>query len=483
MLVRNTLLYLPAQIIGPAAQFASILVFTYWMAPEPYGLLTFIFASQDFVFLLSLSWWSQYTVRYFEHGDSSDSIGYRRSEGAILMGTIVLQVATTLASLRIATSEISGALALAAIVYTVPRCLVLHLGERARAQHRIFDYSLAQSLGPIAGLVLALLCVTLLAPTLEIVLTAYGIAQIAILLYLAARQRIDFRLKRPDGAILRRALLFGLPLIASGVAAWAGMNAIRIVVDRVMGPTEMGLIAVGWGLGSRLTATAAMLVTVAAYPLAVASLRAGAKEDAYNQIMANGILMLGILLPASVGLYLVQVPLVTLLVAHPFQSMTLAVLPAALAAGLFRNIRTHIADQLYMLIEETMTVLYLTIGEAACVIVGCLIGVAIGGAPGAAIGSACGYGVAMLAGFWLLVSWTRLDMPWRDIGGLLVATTFMGLTVSLVPEAAGGPLTQLALKITVGVLAYSLAIVAVFPVILRQLRLWRRGQLLGRTGG
>lgn len=480
MLVRNTLLYLPAQILGPAAQFASILVFTYWMAPEPYGLLTFIFASQDFVFLLSLSWWSQYTVRYFEHGDSSEAIGYRRSETTILLGTILLQVATTLASLRIATPDISAPLALAAVIYTVPRCLVLHLGERARAQHRIFDYSLAQSLGPIAGLALALAAIALWPPTLELVLTAYGLAQLGILIYLAVRQRLDPAIRRPDGAILRRALLFGLPLIASGVAAWAGMNAIRIVVDRVLGPSEMGLIAVGWGLGSRLTATAAMLVTVAAYPLAVASLRAGAKEDAYNQIMANGILMLGILLPASVGLYLVQEPLVTLLVARPFQVMTLAVLPAALAAGLFRNIRTHIADQLYMLIEETMTVLYLTIGEAACVIVGCLIGVAIGGAPGAAIGSACGYGIAMLAGFWLLVVWTRLEVPWRDIAGLLVATAFMSLAVSLVPQSAGGPATVLAVKISLGVLAYGLAIAVLFPALLRQLRLWQT-QRLRRT--
>lgn len=473
MLVRNTLLYLPAQILGPAAQFASILVFTYWMTPEPYGILTFVFASQDFVFLLCLSWWSQYTVRYFEHGDSSEAIGYRRSEGTILLGTIGLQIATTLASLRIATPDISVALGLAAVVYTVPRCLVLHLGERARAQHRILDYSLAQSLGPIVGLGLALAAVTLWPATLEVVLTAYGVAQIGILIFLAVRQNLDVAIRRPDGAILRRALLFGLPLIASGVAAWAGMNAIRIVVDRAMGPSEMGLIAVGWGLGSRLTATAAMLVTVAAYPLAVASLRAGAKEDAYNQIMANGILMLGILLPASVGLYLVQDSLVTLLVARPFQVMTLAVLPAALAAGLFRNIRTHIADQLYMLIEETMTVLYLTIGEAACVILGCLIGLVLGGAPGAAIGSACGYGIAMVAGFWLLVVWTRLDVPWRDIAGLLGATGFMSLAVSLVPQGAGGPAAVLVLKVTIGALAYALAVAVLFPSILRQLRVWR----------
>ena len=53
-LILHTLLYMPAQIIGPLVQFAAILVFTHWLAPGPYGVLTYVMASQDFVFVLCL---------------------------------------------------------------------------------------------------------------------------------------------------------------------------------------------------------------------------------------------------------------------------------------------------------------------------------------------------------------------------------------------------------------------------------------------
>ena len=37
MLLRQTILYLPAQIIGPLAQMAATIVWTYWLQPEALG--------------------------------------------------------------------------------------------------------------------------------------------------------------------------------------------------------------------------------------------------------------------------------------------------------------------------------------------------------------------------------------------------------------------------------------------------------------
>ena len=130
-----------------------------------------------------------------------------------------------------------------------------------------------------------------------------------------------------------------------------------------------------------------MLVTVAAYPLAVERLRIGSRDQAFAQITSNGLIMLGLVLPAAAGLFLLQGPLIRLLVAEPFRAMTLAVLPAALAAGLFRNVRTHVVDQVFILVERTRMVCAMTILEALLAIVGCVIGLQVDGAPGATVGS------------------------------------------------------------------------------------------------
>jgi O-antigen/teichoic acid export membrane protein len=476
-LIRDTLLYLPAQIVGPAAQFAAILVFTHWLEPGPYGIFTYVLASQDLVFLLCLSWWSQYTVRYIgDHVARADD-SYHRSEATIIVGTVAMQIAATLLALRLISERIPASLVAAALLYTVTRCLTLHLGERARASAQILDYSLAQSAGPIAGFALAFPAVAYIDATPTVALVGYGIAQGVMLMWLMTRQNISYRPRFPDPELTRQALTFGVPLIAAGLAAWCGMNAIRVLVDHSLGASAMGLIAVGWGLGNRLTSTAAMLVTVAAYPLAVESLRVGTRAQAFAQIMSNGVVMLGVVLPAAMGVFLLQGLLVTLMVAEPFRAMTLAVLPAALAAGLFRNIRTHVFDQVFMLVERTGMVCWLSVLEAALAIAGCIVGLAMDGARGATLGSAAGYGLALVASLAVAHLVEGLRVPWFGIARVLIATGIMTLAVAVAPDdgVPGGPYIAIALKVVAGATAYLVATCMLFPSVYQlALSRWRR---------
>src|SRR5580693_177561 len=115
MLLRHTLLYLPAQVAGPLAQFVAAVVWTHWMSPDGYGVLTFVLAGQDLVFLICLSWWSQYTLRYFGGLSGEASVPYRDSEAALLAATAVLQVIATLLLLVFVRDSMSPLLALGAI--------------------------------------------------------------------------------------------------------------------------------------------------------------------------------------------------------------------------------------------------------------------------------------------------------------------------------------------------------------------------------
>ena len=476
MLIRDTLLYLPAQIIGPIAQVSAIVVFTHWMEPGAYGVFTYVVASQEFVFLLCLFWWSQYTVRYLAGHAEAESKAYRDSEGTVLALTSIAQAVASVAALLAIAVTITPALGAATALYTATRGLNLYLGERARAGHRILDYTLAQTLGPVGGSLLAFILVARGAATPADALFGYGIVQAAVLMVLAIRQDLRFVPRRPDRALLRQAMAFGLPLIGAGLAAWFAMNAIRILVDREMGTAAMGLIAVGWNLGLRLTATAAMFVTVAAFPLAVASFRAGDRALAVRQITANGVLMFGLVLPAAVGVYLVQGPVVDLIVAAPFRATTLAILPSALAAGLCRNIRTHVVDQVFTLIEETSTVLVMTIAEAVLVVGGCALGIAAAGAVGAAAGSALGFGAALIVGFTVAARRTGLRVPVADAGCVMLAAAAMASAVLAVQRLSkpGGSLADLTMDVLLGALVYGVAILLLFPRFTRQaLSRWR----------
>ena len=468
MLIRHTLLYLPAQILGPLAQFAAILLFTHAMAPAAYGLFTYVLVAQDFVFLLCLSWWSQYTVRYLgEHAISphADS-AYADSEGAVLLGCGLAQVVAALLVLLFVSDAVTAPFAVASVLYIATRSTTLHLGERARARHLVLDYTLAQVAGPVAGPVFALAAMALVAATPTVALLGYGVAQAGVLAWLLPRQRVRLVPRRPDARLVRDALAFGLPLIAAALAAWVALNAIRLLADHGMGAGAMGLVAVGWGLGQRLTATAAMLVTAAAFPLAVRAFRAGARDEAFAQITRNGLLMFALVLPAAVGVLMLRGALVTLLVAAPFRATTLAVLPAALAAGLCRNIRTHVVDQLCLLVERTPAVLATSVAEALAVTICCALGLARDGLAGAASGAALGFAATMIASFVWARARLGLALPLLDASRVALAVaTMAGVMAWLPTDASVGPL---ALAIAAGALTYGVAILALFPTLVRE---------------
>ncbi|MFX8708237.1 hypothetical protein ABTM42_20340, partial [Acinetobacter baumannii] len=64
MLFRQTLLYLPAQVLGPIFQLISAFAWTHFLAPAEMGSFALIGAAQEFAFTATLGWFSLYTIRY-----------------------------------------------------------------------------------------------------------------------------------------------------------------------------------------------------------------------------------------------------------------------------------------------------------------------------------------------------------------------------------------------------------------------------------
>lgn len=472
MLLRHTLLYLPAQLIGPLAQFVAAVVWTHWMAPDDYGVLTFVMASQDLVFLVCLSWWSQYTLRYFGGLSGGAEVPYRESEASLLAATVVPQIATTLLLLLLVRIDVAFPMMIAACAYTVTRSLTNHFGERARTQSRILSYTVAQTAGPLAGFIVAFFLVTRVSATPEAALIGFAIPQALAFAGLFWALRVELGFRVPDRRLVLNALAFGLPIVFAGIAGWAGLNAIRFIVNAFAGAAALGLIAVGWGLGQRLTATVAMFMATAAFPLAVKSLHGGSREDAFRQITLGGLALFALVLPTAVGLWLVAEPLVTLFVAAPFRETTLAVLPYAAFAGAARNIRAHVADQIFLLIEKPRIAFMINVAEAIAVALCCFIGLELYGLGGAAAGCFAGAVSGVILGFGMARYQAGLHLPYADIGRIVIATLAMAAALSIMPweRMGAAPLVKVLAECFLGVFVYGAMLVLLFPAFVRGAR-------------
>ena len=464
MLLRQTLLYLPSQLAGPAMQFAFAVLWTHWLAHDDYGNLTFLIASQELIFLCCVSWWSFFVLRYFGGAGRDDARDVVRAETSVLELSCVPQVVLNIGVLAVLGELSNLPLLVASTAYVVGRSFVMYFAERARTKAHIGIYTIAQVGSLAAGGLLGFLLVVYVAPTASSVLSGFAISHLAVALWLVMR----FGLARSGGtldtAVMKKAMAFGLPLVVAGVINWINLNGIRVVTEEMGGATAVGLLAVGWGLGQRLSGTVALFVTTATFPLAARSMERGSRDVALKQMEGGGTMLVGLVLPAAAGLWMIAPSFVHLTISEPFRAITLQIMPLAVAIGAIRNIRVHYADAAFILFEKPGRSVLVNAVEATLMIGLSSIGFAHAGIYGAVVGAGIASSVGTILAFAL--AW-RMGLPlpvgdWVRIViaacGMMTALKAISPIVLHLPELA-----QMAVFTTVGALTYAIVLCCLFP--------------------
>ncbi len=469
-LVRNTLLYLPAQVLGPFVQFAVVVAWTHLLDPAAFGVVTFVIAAQELTGLVGLVWWSLYVLRFRQRYEGADEDRFRAMDARMALYGSAMQIAAAPLCLLAVGIVADAATIFAAAAYLVTRLLVAHYSEWARSQHRIRAYTIAQFAGSILGSGLSVLALLLVAATPAVVLLTMALGQAAGAVAVMAALGVRPRLGVFDPAIFREARRYGAPLILGGLFAWAAINGVRVLVQAGAGVVGLGLLSAGWGLGQRVANFIAMICTAAAFPIAVDRIESGDRRGALEQVSLNGTLMLALLAPATVGVAVLAAPLVNLLIAADYRSVTALVLPLATAAGAVRTYKTHTADQAGLLLERTRALTVSNFADAVVTVLCAAIGLAYGGIEGAAVGCLAGTSLAALGA--LAYTTRRLELP-IDFGAYLrifaaVCGMFAVLTLTPAPQTA----LEIGLKVLLGAICYALAMIALFPA--------ARGSLMAR---
>ena len=467
MLVRQTLLYFPAQVFGPLMQFLASIVWTHQLDAAAYGIVTYLIAVQELAFLFTLGWWSAFVLRF---GPERQSLEGRTMAGEDLVFVLVASLVQGLAVVPILASiHVSLDPQLVAITawFLIARSAIGHYAEVARSRKAIVTYTIGQLASPMAGTLLSFAALQSWGPDPRWVLASLALTQTLALAAMMSRLGAVTRIRLPDPAMLRTALGYCGPLILAGIPSWVVSNGIRLEVQAMAGTAMLGLLSVGWGLGQRIAAVAAMPVTAAAFPLAVDRLASGDREAALRQVGINGLFILGILAPMSVGSMIIARPLVDLVIAEPFRAITVFVFPVAATAGALRNLNLHGISQVFLLLVRTDIVLVVNAAEAVFTLVLGYVGLRLGGIEGAAVGCLAGSGLGLLvAGIWAAA--IGLPIPLGSMLRVLAASALMGAMLLAIPWPAG--VAGLMASIAAGGCLYGGLILALFPQVLTGLR-------------
>jgi O-antigen/teichoic acid export membrane protein len=477
MLLRHTLLYLPAQIVGPLFQLIAMIVWTHVVDEHTLGVITLVTATHELLQIAFLAWWSQYALRFFgRYQDEGEALRFYRTENAVMLASVILQSIIVIAVLLlvIAPDARTGLLA-ATVGYVITRTLNLYIGERARVRHQIWVYSIQQIVGPAAGFIVGLVLIKLMGQSAEWPLAGYALAQLAAAIIVLPKIGYGRRFWPLDREIVDHALHYGIPLIIGGALGWVGLNASRFIVNEMSGVAAAGLFAVGYGLGQRAAAVAAMLVTAAAFPLAVRSMEQNGSKVAMRQLADNGALLIAILAPSITGIFMLRTEIVHLLIAAPFQQVTLAVLPLSALAGAIRSVRAHFVDQGFLLHNRTRLMIVVTAIDAAVTVVLTPFLIrhwGVAGAAGATVLAAIAAAIVSSA-----IGFTRLGLtlPFNHLVPIALATTAMAALLNNLPQAPS--VIVLAGHIGAGAALYIALLVMFYATsLLRMLRLRQQSE-------
>jgi O-antigen/teichoic acid export membrane protein len=342
--------------------------------------------------------------------------------------------------------------------------LLSHYGDWARADHAIGAYTTGQIVGAVVGSALSIVAILVFGPLPAVVLAAQALGQAIALALVFKQTNLQLGLGVFDKQLFGDVRRYAAPALIGGIIGWAAGNVIRVLVQYMDGAVALGLISVGWGLGQRIAGVLAMLLTAAAYPLAVKHLEAGDRKGALEQVSFNGLLLFGVLLPTSIGALLLSEPIVTLLIAEKFRATTIVILPIALCAASLRFLRLHTCEQTLLLLERTQITMYITMFESTLNVALCALGLHFFGYWGAAAGMMIGSAITCVGAF--AYCFAKLGLPpppATTVLRVVLACAAMAALVKMLPVAP----TALSLAVTIlaGAATYAFALAVLFPPI------------------
>jgi O-antigen/teichoic acid export membrane protein len=475
MLLRHTLLYLPAQIVGPLFQLIAMIVWTHLVDDHTLGVITLVTATHELLQIAFLAWWSQYALRFLgRYEDKGETPQFYRTENAVLLVSVIVQSVIVIAILFLVIApDANAGLLIATVAYVITRTLNLYIGERARVRHQIWVYSIQQIVGPSAGFIVGLVLIKLIGQSPEWPLAGYAVAQLMAAVVVLPKIGHGRHFWPVDREIVDHALHYGVPLIIGGALGWIGLNASRFIVNDMLGVAAAGMFAVGYGLGQRAAAVAAMLVTAAAFPLAVKSMEQNGSKIAMRQLASNSALLIAILAPSVIGIFMLRVEIVRLLIAAPYQQVTLAILPLSVLAGSIRNLRAHFGDQAFLLHNRTRLMIVVAAIDAVVTVVLSLVFIRYWGLVGAAGATVVAALAAAIVSFAIGFSRFGLTLPLNHLAPIALAATAMAALLGNLPEATS--LVVLAEHIAAGAATYIALLALLYAAsLLKMFRLYQQ---------
>ena len=451
MLIRQSAAYLIANGCTAALGFIAVIVFTQLLSPAEFGVYVIASSMGAILSALLFTWLRQSILRFEAEGGGADVrltalAGFGFSIALLPAGLIGLAVVARLPwSTAAAAVLLAGTLAL----YDLGQELL-----RARLAARA--YMLAAVVRSVVALSLSIAALKLGGGGLAVVgavATAYVVAALV-----SARSVWRRPLRAFDRARLGQFLRFGAPITLSGLLFAIHMALDRLVVFKLLGTEAAGQYGASADFVRQCIVYPALSASLAIAPLAIRTFAAGGTDAARRHLAIAGELLLGLILPAVVGIAVAAPDIAAVVFGPQYRAAAQSLLPIIACAWLFQVMSQHYVHLSFNLAQRPR--LYIVHGAATLAVNAVLIVPLVRGfgLQGAALSLVAAEAVGLAVG-WLLAG-RAFPLPGlgRALARSACAAALMGLASALVARAFAEPgLLSLLAVVTTGVTVYGVA--------------------------
>ena len=452
MLFKNSSIYVLAKLVPGLMAFTALAVYTHLLTPQQYGVYTLIFSAAMFVNSALFNWLPVGMIRFWPGGKYQNN-AFISTLGILYLRLLVPVVIIVLFALAILGWEefwpvMAGLLLLTGFTS-------LGIGQQLQTAQMLpnryavmtISYSvLALGLG-------ALFAYIGFGPIGVIVGVACGMLLPSVVMSVKSWALFDRSLYTPE--LTQKLMVYGLPLAASFFLDEIANLSDRYMLAWLVNEAKAGKYAVGYDLAGNSIMMIMNAINLAAYPMIVKLLDQKGKEAALEYFNTYVILLLGIAIPAVVGLSLVGPDLVYLVIGEEYQESVTMLLPWVASGIFFMGLGAFYFHLPFQLGNKNFGIFYIA-GITA--VINLLLNfwlIPKMGMQGAAIATVLSFAFSTTLGFIYGRKVFPIPFPVREIIKIVTAALFMGVCLWFLKDLRGWH--WLAIQMAVGLGSYGLA--------------------------
>jgi O-antigen/teichoic acid export membrane protein len=450
MLVRHSLLYFLVRVGSGIINFLAILVYTRLISPTDYGQYALVVAGVGLFNTVCFQWLRLSLLRFFpqylETPQKLLSTTFSGFLGLCFVTGVVGAILAFTGSDPLWRNLILSGIAL----LWAEAWLELNL-ELQRVKLRPFRYGLMLGIkSAIALAVGAVLAMYGLGPYGPLFGLIVGCILATLLVGRGEWHRITLAI---DKDLLKELLKYGLPLTATFALSFIVSYSDRFIIAWLLGESAAGQYAAVYDLAQQPLILLMATINLASYPLAIRALGKDGKEEADKILVRNAVLLMGIGLPASLGMIVLAPNMSETLLGVKFRTGAAPVLAWVAGSICLSGLRAYHFDLAFQLSRHTVGQVWVAGSAAVLNLILNFWWIPIWGIVGAAYATFAAYFLALVLSVILGRRIFCVPVPWWDWLKIAASCVPMVLAILMIKESHG--IVSLLLQVICGIGIYA----------------------------